>query len=255
MVTSGKNKLRSIQDSVYYALRNSIINLNLTPGTAISETEISKKFGVSRTPVREAFIRLSKEGLVEVIPQKETLVSLIDPARVKQEFFLRKSLETAALEPFLLNNGSRHFVEMENLIIRQSGAIKSKSYIDFISYDDRFHQILFEGANQELSWEVVASMSGHYHRVRMLTIWMAGVAENKLTEHKNILAALKKGEPENVKKELYCHLHNLDTEEKLLKKEFPGYFACKESKNVFDVDFGGNPRFEDLGISVGVQYS
>ena len=80
---------RSVQDNVYSALRVSIINLNLAPGTAISETEVSLKFQVSRTPVREAFIRLSKEGLVEVIPQKETLVSLIDPIRVKQEFFLR----------------------------------------------------------------------------------------------------------------------------------------------------------------------
>ena len=85
---------RSVQDSVYTALRTSIINLNLAPGTAISEKEISRRFGVSRTPVREAFIRLSKEGLVRVIPQKETQVSLVDFRRVEQEFFLRESLET-----------------------------------------------------------------------------------------------------------------------------------------------------------------
>jgi DNA-binding GntR family transcriptional regulator len=88
----------SVQDRVYAALRKSIINLNLVPGTVISEKEISLRFQVSRTPVREALIHLSKEGLVQVIPQRGTMVSLIDPARVQQEFFLRECLETAILD-------------------------------------------------------------------------------------------------------------------------------------------------------------
>ena len=244
MENSTKQGQRSVQNIVYSTLRNSIINLNLAPGTAISETEISQKFQVSRTPVREAFIHLSKEGLVEVIPQKETLVSLIDPARVEQEFFLRESLETAALELFLRNNGNRYFSEMEELIASQSKALKSKSYIDFINDDDSFHQVIFKAAGQYLSWEVLASMSGHYHRIRMLTIWMAGIADEKVSEHKKILNALKKGDPKEAKKMLYSHLHNLEAEEKVVKKEFPGYFVSEETmNNKFDVDFGGLPIF------------
>jgi DNA-binding GntR family transcriptional regulator len=92
----------SVQDSVYTALRESIMNLNLAPGTVISEKEISCRYEVSRTPVREAFIHLSKEGLIKVIPQKETQVSLIDFARVEQEFFF-------AAEPG--NSGPRAFFE------------------------------------------------------------------------------------------------------------------------------------------------
>ena len=241
MIKQKKHRPRGVQDAVYSTLRSSIININLVPGASISETEISKKIKVSRTPVREAFIQLSKEGLVEVIPQKGTLVSLIDPARVKQEFFIRESLETAALEQFLLSNGSRYFTEMENLIDLQSSALKSKSYIEFIKHDDRFHQILFEAAEQHLSWEVLASMCGHYHRIRMLTIWMEGIGDEKVVEHKKILAALKKNDLAKARKMLYMHLHNLDTEEKLLRKKFQGYFASEDSKTAFEVDFGGFP--------------
>ena len=231
----------SVQDEVYSALRKSIINLNLAPGTAISETEISLKFQVSRTPVREALIRLSREGLVEVIPQKETRISLIDLSRVKQEFFLRESLEAAVLESFVLNKGSRYFEEMENLLSLQSEAIKSKAYIEFISYDDRFHQILFEAADQRLSWEVLSKMIGHYHRVRMLSIWMAGIGDEKVGEHRGIFRALKQKDLKQVKKILYSHLHNLETEEKLVRKEFPDFFVSEKAANSFEVDFGGLP--------------
>ena len=234
-----KRSPRSVQDLVYSTLRSSIINLNLAPGTAISETEISLKFQVSRTPVREAFIHLSKEGLVEVIPQKETLVSLINPVRVEQEFFLRESLETAVLEPFIRGNGSRFLGEMESLIAQQSNALRSKSYTEFINYDDRFHEILFEAADQRLSWEVLSSMSGHYHRVRMLSILMAGIADGKVDEHRKILAALKKGDPVKARAMLFLHLHNLDDEKQILQEKYPGYFVSKEAQDRFNVDFGG----------------
>ena len=229
----------SVQDKVYSTLRTSIINLNLAPGTVISETEISAKFQVSRTPVREAFIHLSKEGLVEVIPQKETLVSLIDSARVEEEFFLRESLETAVLELFVSGGGSRCFPELENLIALQKNDLKTRSYIDFMDHDDRFHETLFEAASQRLSWEVLSSMCGHYHRLRMLTVWMAGIADERINEHIKILSALKKGDPQKAKKMLYLHLHNLDSEKKIIQKQFPGYFVSKEGQNRFDVDFGG----------------
>ena len=78
----------------------------------------------------------------------------------------------------------------------------------------------------------------------MLTIWMAGIADGKVSEHKKILNALKKKDLKEAKKMLYLHLHNLDKEEKLVKKEFSGYFLSEETRdNKFDVDFGGFPLF------------
>ncbi|MCL2008409.1 MAG: GntR family transcriptional regulator [Treponema sp.] len=211
------------RDTVYSSLRDSIINLNLAPGTGISETELSGRFKLSRTPIREALIRLSKEGLVRVVPQKETLVSLIDLIRVEQEFFLRESLEEAVLGPFIKHCESRHFAEMEGLIVRQKDAIKSKSYVDFIKLDDNFHRILFDAGGQHLSWEVLSKMIGHYHRLRMLTIRIASIGEEKVNEHSDLLKALQKKDLRLAKKLLYNHLHNLETEVKLVQKEFPGY--------------------------------
>jgi len=73
----------STSKRIYHLIKEEIINLNFIPGLNISEKEISEKFKVSRTPVREAFVRLSQEGLLNIYPQKGTFVSLIDLSKYK----------------------------------------------------------------------------------------------------------------------------------------------------------------------------
>jgi DNA-binding GntR family transcriptional regulator len=247
----------SVQDLVYTALRKSIINLNLIPGAVVSEKEISLCYHVSRTPVREALIHLSKEGLVQVIPQRGTMVSLIDPSRVQQEFFLRECLETAVLPPFIRNCDGSHIEELERLIGLQEQALSGKSYGEFIEYDDNFHRFIFETAGQPLSWDLISGMCGHYHRVRVLTIWMAEtirpgappgspaselpIGTEKIRQHRIICAAFKSKDPERARDALYSHLHDLEPDENLLQREFPRYFVPRAAKNSFDVDFGGFP--------------
>jgi DNA-binding GntR family transcriptional regulator len=239
MGNSEKSQTGSVQDSVYTALRKSIINLNLTPGTAISEKEVGLRYKVSRTPVREAFINLSKEGLVKVIPQKETQVSLIDFGRVDQEFFLRESLEMAVLPPFIAHCQSGHFSELGRLIEMQQDAFARNEYINFLNHDDAFHRIFFEAAGQELSWEVLERMCGHYHRVRLLSIGLNGIAKNIVSQHKRLFSALKKKDLRSAMAVLNLHLHKLSSEEKALQAEFPEYFFLDQGENLFDVDFGG----------------
>ena len=236
-----KTRAPTVQDSVYTALRESIINLNLVPGTAISEKEISRKFDVSRTPVREAFIHLSKEGLIRVIPQKETLVSLIDAARVEQEFFLRQSLEIAVQEPFLKKSKPEHIAELEKLLDSQTKAMKDNLPNNFIKFDDAFHRIFFEGAGQPLCWEIISSMSGHYYRMRMLTLRISGIADEKIHHHRDILQSVKNRDIAKARKLLLDHL-NIQSEEPLLREQFPGFFVVENEKNRFDVDFGGMPK-------------
>jgi DNA-binding GntR family transcriptional regulator len=234
-----KGRIGTVQDSVYTSLRKSIINLNLVPGTAISEQEIALRYKVSRTPVRETFIHLAKEGLIQVFPQKETLVSRIDFLRVEQEFFLRESLETAVLEPFINNSGLEDFITLEGLIQKQNAAFENNEYIHFVDFDDEFHRTFFKTAGQDLSWVVLEKMCGHYHRTRLLTIRLQGIAKNIVGQHKKLLAAVKKKDPVKAKEILREHLHKLGSEEKMLREQFPDYFVSPGDTDAFNVDFGG----------------
>jgi DNA-binding GntR family transcriptional regulator len=228
----------TVQDSVYTNLRKNIINLNLAPGTVISEQEIALRYKVSRTPVRETFIHLAREGLVQVFPQKETLVSRIDFARVRQEFFLRESLETAVLEPLINNSSAEDFVTLAGLIEKQALALKKSDYVQFMYFDDTFHHTFFEIAGQELSGNILTRMCGHYHRVRLLSIRIGRTANHIVAEHKKLLGALKKKDPARARELLGEHVHKLAVEEKILREQFPGYFVPPGGASVFEVDFG-----------------
>jgi DNA-binding GntR family transcriptional regulator len=241
MKTAAGNRTGNVQDFVYTSLRKSIINLNLVPGTAVSEKEISLRYEVSRTPVREAFIHLSKEGLVKIIPQRETLVSLIDLDRVKQELFLRENLEMAVLEPFIRRCQPDHIAKLEKIVETQATAFDRNEYINFMNFDDQYHQVFFEVAGHNLGWEVLESMCGHYHRVRLLTVWLNGIAQNIVNQHIEILSAIKKKNLRESRLKLDRHLHKLHTEEKMLRDKFPDYFVSNREDTGFEVDFGGFP--------------
>ena len=78
---------------VYRSLRERIIRGELEPGGLISEAEIARAFSISRQPVREAFIKLAEEGLVEIRPQRGTLVRRINIASVMDARFVREAVE------------------------------------------------------------------------------------------------------------------------------------------------------------------
>lgn len=238
-MASAGNK-QSTLDSVYKALKKSILTMNLLPGTAISENEISKKYEVSRTPVREAFIQLAKESLLQIIPQKETRVSLIDLNRVEQEYFLRKNLESAVLDHFIKNTNDLVLLKMEQYIEMQKKLLEEKDYIQFIQYDDLFHKTIFETAKQSLSWEILENFSGHYYRIRLLSTWQKGIAIDIVDQHSTLLSELKNKNTSESQKQLRSHLLRLDVEKTQLLNEFPQYFVDPSEKNNFEVDFGGH---------------
>ena len=93
VVLEKQEKNQPIHQWVYQGLRSNSIKLHLQPAQRISENEVSEALGVSRTPVREAFIRLAEDGLIKITPQKRSLVSLIDLDQAEEARFIRLALE------------------------------------------------------------------------------------------------------------------------------------------------------------------
>ena len=122
------NKTYYTSDKIYEVLYENIINIKLEPGTLMSESEISQKFNVSRTPVREAFIRLSNIGLVDIIPQRGTFVCKIDLKRVEEERFLREALEVAVIGEFVSKCSESNILELEGNIKKQELALKEQDF-------------------------------------------------------------------------------------------------------------------------------
>ena len=132
----GKRRNFSTRDHVYETLKENIIRLNLKPGQSVSEKEISEMLNVSRTPVREAFVKLAQEELLEVYPQRGTFISLIDLDHVEEVRFIRELLERASAKLAAENPQNVDLVSLKENLQRQRFCIDEKNYEKLFELDE-----------------------------------------------------------------------------------------------------------------------
>ena len=215
---------------VYTLLKQDILSGKIAAGMRINEYNFAKEFGVSRTPVREAFIRLQKEDLVEITPQKGTMVSRIDLTRAEKERFIRESLETAILPLFLQNCTEPDLKELELLIEKQKACFTGLKPLEFIALDNQFHQRFFELAGQDLSWDVVASTNPHYNRLRVLTVQNAATFDGAVRQHEVMMDQIRHRDIDALRRELTDHVRKIIAEKNVLLQLYPDYFATAQQE-------------------------
>ncbi|MFN3401635.1 MAG: GntR family transcriptional regulator, partial [Ferrovibrio sp.] len=121
------------------ALRDDIVTMALKPGDVISESDIAGRYGVSRQPVREAFIRLAQQGLLLIRPKRATVVKKISPEGVRQSRFIRESIEVEIIRRLASRPGDAQAV-LGELIAEQEAASAAKDSRRFHTLDELFHR-------------------------------------------------------------------------------------------------------------------
>lgn len=209
---------------VYNELKQRIMNLDLPPGTSLSEKEMSLAFDVSRTPVRESFVRLAQEGLVQVLPQRGTKVSLIDPAYVEEARFMREQLEKA-----VIRLACESFPEEAMSMLKQNLALQAESMEkhdgkQMFELDEAFHRTLFEGCRKSGTWAVMQQMNAHLNRSRRL--WLIASSDwRHLYEHHGKMAELiEKHDADSAEQLMQEHLTLSITDLEVLRATYPNYF-------------------------------
>jgi len=214
----------SVGEYVYDTIKKNIINLNIEPGNRISEKEISDILNVSRTPVREAFIKLAQEGLLYVLPQRGTYISYIDLDIVEEARFIRESLEIAVIKLATKEFPQKYLKELEINLEMQKKYIKEKAYVKFLEIDEQFHKTIFKGCNKERTWNIIEQGNTQYKRIRLLS-FIADIQWTKVIEqHQGLISAIKEGNEEQAQKVLSNHLKKLLGEQYDIKKKYPQYF-------------------------------
>ena len=219
---------KSIQALVYEELKRSIMSMKLKPGQVMSTQDIATRLKVSRTPVREAFLRLKAEGLVEMIPQRETMVSRINVKRVDQEKFIRECLELGVINPFLERKDKEAIRKMPGLIRLQEQCGRDGDFAGFLDADDQFHKVMFDVTGQQMAWAAIADRNGHYNRLRILFVQTEGSVESSVRQHGEIVRFLEAGEEERIRKALISHIQRLDVDKTGLVAAYPDYFDTGE---------------------------
>ncbi|MFA6506307.1 MAG: GntR family transcriptional regulator [Treponemataceae bacterium] len=227
----------TIGNGVYFSLRKNIVNLNLKPGESLNVKNIAEKLNVSRTPVRDAFITLEKEGLVDVFPQKGTSVSKIDLKRVDEEKFIRESLEEKAIALFMRGRTPALVSRLWSNLALQRECEGGGDFLRFLDLDDEFHGSIFLSAGKEMSWNIVRNMSGHYRRVRLMSLWGRGNLSRVLGQHEALLKSIESDDLNSVILNLRDHITEIVGDESSLISAYPDYFKQDASEDFLMKDF------------------
>src|SRR5690606_36445388 len=154
-----------VRARLYQVLRESIIKMVLVPGQALSEKELADIFSVRRQPVREAFIRLSEAGLVEVRPQRGTFVVKISQQAVLEARVVREAIDVAIVRLAASKGlGAEILVELNEMLARQRSCVEFQDHDRFYSLDEAFHRTLTLGVRQQAAWKVVEEVRAHFDR-------------------------------------------------------------------------------------------
>jgi DNA-binding GntR family transcriptional regulator len=195
-----------IPEQVYRLLRQSIITMRLPPGATIIEKQITDRLGISRTPVRDALRQLAEEGLVGIKPQSGTFVAPIDRRELEEGRLIRRALEVEGIKHAALRIGETEIERLNDLIELQARAAKRSRYADFIAVDDQFHRTISEVSGLPRLWRVIHGAKAQLDRVRHMSAPLPGQNERVLAQHRAIVAALSRHDPERSVKTLTHHL-------------------------------------------------
>ncbi len=217
-------------DEIYSALKEDILNLKLAPGQLISENEIANKYNVSRTPVKTAFLRLSSEKFIEIVPQKGTYVTLLDLDLIKEIIYMRTVLETTVLKG-IIGKIPTEVLDRLVLNLKMQEEIVSKPIIEpseFYKIDSQFHAICFEYANKTKLWEIIQEFQVYYTRFRMLDIVAVGRFDRLYEEHCQLFEIIESGDSAGLEEMMNLHLHgNLNRLGDRIYNELGDYFIKK----------------------------
>ncbi|CAB1246717.1 GntR family transcriptional regulator [Clostridium sp. MT-14] len=220
-LVTGKNLTSK---KLYQILKEDIIHLDLKPGLSISEKGISEKFNISRTPVREAFLLLSQEGLLDIYPQKGTFVSLIDLDAVEEARFLREHVERAVVRLACKQFPEEKLIFLKMNLEMQKMSIKKNDYTRAFKLDEQFHKTIFEGCNKERTWDTICQVEMDFQRIRVLTLSSNLKIDDVYSQHKIIIEAIKNEKPEKADEIMKNHLTMVNYNLKDVKERYPQYF-------------------------------
>lgn len=215
-----------LSDQLYERIKHDILFLKLEPGEAVSMQKLSDTYGGSRTPVREAVVRLEQEGLLIVHPQSKTEVSPISVSRVEQERFVRTALETAVLDDFVKNCSQLIVDTLDHINAIQSRCLEREDYRAFLDADTRFHATFFEVAHRHLAGVLAMSSSSHDVRMRYLGVAVGDQGRNVVGEHRLLVQAARERDGDLLRKLLRDHLGHWGRSLPALRGVCPdGYFV------------------------------
>lgn len=215
-------------DMVFETLKQEILDLRLKPSQSVSENEVCERFGVSRTPVREALRRLQEQEFVETIPYSGTYVTLLNLSNIRQMIYMRVAVELMVMRDFM-DIATPMMMEEIRYMIRKQGALIQEPGFEpeqFYHMDAQMHAIWFAATDKMKIWELLQAQQLHYTRFRMLDFVTETDFTRIIREHDHLFELMEKKDRQGLEKALKDHLfYSMQRMKHTIEVDYKEYFV------------------------------
>ncbi len=190
----GTDPKLSLTEEAYRILKREILENRMPPGFRALEPELAQRLGMSRTPVREAVIRLRDEGLVEVVPRRGMRVLPVEPVDMKEIYEILTVLESEAAALLASTKPNRSALRpLVSASAAMESALASEDRERWAIADDQFHRALLDLCPNRRMSNFIALLFDQAHRARMFTLYLRELPVRSTTEHRDLIDVIANG--------------------------------------------------------------
>lgn len=214
-------------DRVYKALRKEILEGKLMPGTRLTEMQLAKRFRMSRTPVREALVRLRNEGLVSMAPGTGLVVREVSIQDMEELMGIRGVLEAYALEQAFDHITEADLLQLELFVNQSKYYLKENDIKAIFENNTKFHDYILEKSMNKRLQTILSNLMDSILRFRIVTLHYPGNPQKSIERHGQIIQSIKNKdknlakrlimEDVNAGKEILDELYNNHSPEKTVQ--------------------------------------
>jgi len=203
----------TLPEAAYKIIRDNILDNRWPPGHQATEQEVANQLNMSRTPVREALLRLQQEGLVEVRPRHGMHVLPVSPADMKEIYEVLTSLESTAAELTAARKlSAEELLPLEEASEAMDAALKRDDLEAWAKADEAFHSQLLMLCGNRMLRQMVLNTWDRAHRARMVTLKLRAKPVHSTREHRALLKAIRQGDPVAARDVQRAHRERAGTE-------------------------------------------
>jgi DNA-binding GntR family transcriptional regulator len=182
---------QTLREKILESIREAILKGNLKPGEKVAEPELAERFGISRTPIREAFRQLETEGFLTVIPRKGAVVAALSKRDVQEFYAIKSILEGYAASLAATKLKDKELQKLENINNKMAKLAGEGDVKAFFKVHNEFHDVFVRASGNSKLFDLVQQMGLKFSRLRMASLSVEGRMHISVVEHEKLLEAFR----------------------------------------------------------------
>lgn len=186
----------TLREKILEHIRDAIISGTLKAGSRVSEPELADRYGISRTPIREAFRQLESEGYLTVIPRRGAIVREFTQKDVEDFYAIKSILEGYAARQACIRLTPKEVEKFETNNRKLAELAEQDDFKSFFKLHNEFHEMFIKAADNEKLRELITSVVTRFQRLRFMSLSLPGRMKVAVQEHDKIIDAFRRKDPE-----------------------------------------------------------